>query len=186
MSASYGTTLKARRLLFLAILGLILSVERVFADEPASWSDFKVQSKNGEYTADIRLNSEVEMRSQGGYSLSVYPTANPSKILWSSPYRYDGYSWGNLSDDGKAFVYVNFWYDDNSVVFIYREGQSVKEITGREFAVDPTKMQATVSNRLWLADEESNVRFEGSDVLVIKTRDDKIHTIDLLIGKIVP
>ena len=96
--------------LFLILLFLAATKYVSFADEPPSFSDFKVESGNGEYFAVVQCAVEkCSPYGLGNYSLSVYRKPDPSAAIWSVPYHYDGYEGGYLSDDGKTFLYVSFW-----------------------------------------------------------------------------
>jgi len=176
----------------LVLLLLLAFSSLASADEPPSWVEFEVKSANGKFIAEIKARSGQENKDyhEREYELSVYELAGAGRRkLWSATYRYDGYPGGMLSDDGAAFVYVNFWYyRDRPAVSIYRAGQSVKAIRGSEFEIDPSAIQETVSHKLWLSDEPRRVEFSSSGarslILLILTRDKRLHQVDVATGQL--
>ena len=136
----------------------------VLADDPPSWSEFDVRSPNGHYlaTVSVREKPEGAPRWVWQYQLTVFDTRQGTRqSLWSCDYTYDGYSGGYLSDDGSAFVYVNFWYEpDGPGISMYRLGKKTGVLLGREFNIPASSLRSTVSHQLWLDDSGApNVRF---------------------------
>ena len=97
-----------RYLIALIIAGVNCSA---CADEPPSWSEFSVKSANSRFTASVSKSDDGN-KSHPGYRIQVQ-TAGDNGIpntIWAGPYQYDGYAGGILSDHGKYFVYVDYWY----------------------------------------------------------------------------
>jgi len=163
----------------LSILAVFLFIATcALADEPPSWSDFEVVSGNGDYVAKITANDS------GGHTLSVY-YRDRGVLYWSDDYVYDGYTWGILSSDGSTFAYVNFWfYDDEPVVYMYREGKVRGHIEGGRFGIPRSRLKDTVSHRLWLCEEcPEHYRFTyprgGNPILEVETIDGRRHRLVL-------
>lgn len=140
-------------LLSMAALLILVSTSAI-ADEPPSWSEFEVYSSNRLYFAKVTImdRNRKSERWDWKYKLTVYEKeGSTNSELWSCSYLYDGCTGGLLSDDGTTFVYVSFWYYEKSpAVTIYQTGELKKQIIGREFNVDRSKLQRTVSHQLWL------------------------------------
>jgi hypothetical protein len=148
------------------------------ADEPPSWSGFDIVSDNGQYVAKISTNTD------GGHTVSVY-YKDRGVLYWSCDYVYDGYTWGALSNDGSTFAYVSFWYyGDEPVVYLYREGNVTGTATGEEFGIPIGKLKDTVSHRLWLCEgygEHYRFAYPKGEfpVLEIDTIDGSLHILVL-------
>ena len=174
-----------KNIFFLVLLFLVVAISSILADEPPSFSDFKVESENGEYFAQVKCATEKCLSyGLGNYSLSVYKKSDSSAAIWSAPYYYDGYTEGHLSGDGKTFIYVSFWYyPAEPVVTIYQSDKPVKNLNGKEFKINDSQIQKSVSHELWLYDQPW--RFVNNDLFEIMTIDKKVHAIDVNTGKIV-
>jgi len=178
--------------LLLGLPFIVFSASLAFADAPPLWRDgFFIRSENGKYQAQVQTAEAAQdwpAQTTQRYVLTVIEVKDGQKLpLWSGDYRYDGYADGLLSDDGSTFVYVNFWYyPDAPVVTIYRDG-TVRELPGKDFRIEPAKIQETASHELWLKDGDA-YRFIGGDGptlgLEIVTIDGKRHVVDMATGKI--
>ena len=89
----------------------------------------------------------------------------------TTPYQYSGYADGQLSDDGKYFVYVEYWYYPQiPLVKIYKNGEHISSdsLTGLSFKIQPDKLAETASHWLWLSNG-NNAGFQKNqlDILFI-------------------
>lgn len=138
--------------IFLSVILLALFSSIAIADTPPSWNEFKMESSNGKYVAQVIIDSKPINKEpwKNKYRLTVSEKESKS-VLWSCQYHYDGYPEGILSDDGEAFVYVNEWYkNDYPVVSIYYQGLKSHQIAGRQFQIDKKELIQTASHHLWL------------------------------------
>ena len=151
------------------------------ADTPPTWDEFDVASPNKAFIAKVTVKDKngKKERYEWSFSLAVYKADAPATPLWSLIYPYLGDPGGFLSDDGKFFADIEFWYhDEPDIIRIYREGKRVAEFTGKELALDKTKLKKTASHLLWW-NEQARPKFEGGKELVIPTIDDQVFRIDL-------
>ena len=162
-----------------------------FADMPPPWNEFEIGSAGGKYKAVVSVKAKIEGAAPGDldYKISVFEIGEDVETaLWSCDFDYDGYSGGMLSEDGSTFVCVNFWYYENQpVVSIYRNGEKTGTIKGKDFFIYPARLVQTVSHQLWLNESGDNSRFVTTQsapiALEITTIDRKKHIIDLESGK---
>lgn len=168
----------------LLVLIIFFSFE-VVADEPPCWCNFVIKSPNNKYYAQITLDKKESIQNsiKNKWIITVYKVKIKDTIKhWETEYKYDGYVGGVLSNDGNVFAYVNFWYYNNqSVVSIYKKGKLAKQIKGYEFNIIENKMRKTVSHRLWLNSEKEHYGFikdTSQVILFINTIDNKTHSIN--------
>ncbi|WP_299948458.1 hypothetical protein [uncultured Microbulbifer sp.] len=151
---------------------------QAYADQPPDWRNFKVTSANGKWNAFVGrdYNEGAKYPWEDTWTLSVYkafryPIPTPSEIpIWSRPYDPSGYAGGYLSDDGKVFVYVEYWYHkDRPVVKIFREDCKIFK-DGNFFKVGKN-LKKTVSHELWLGKGKvlQFVSLEGEPHIEIST-----------------
>lgn len=175
--------MKTLQIVLVSLL-ILLTTTVGFADEPPCDCEFTIESANGKYSAKVAEDST----SQSDWQLTIYqnPISDKSAV-WATNYLHDGYPLGRLSDDGKVFVYVNGWYyDDSSIVNIYRQGKLIKQLKGNAFNISANKLVKTVSHQLWLNDKYPSyelVSEENSCTLTIYTIDNKKHKIDCISGE---
>jgi hypothetical protein len=163
------------RIKWLFALFLLLSVN-TFADQPPSWKSFTVNSENGNWSALIYPIGDSTNPRDDNWEIAVYkgrfhPSKTPS---WESKYLPSGYSGGYLSNDGKIFSYVEYWfYENRSVVDIYLEHCRIRK--NGSFFEFKTSLEKTVSHQLW--------RKIGGKVSYVE-KDNKPHlAIDTVEGK---
>ncbi len=119
------------------------------------------------------------------WTLTVYDNSNTEKPIWTTFYEYSGYEGGDLSDDGKYFVYLEFWYyKDYPLLKIYNNGTAINtnSLKGSNFKISPKKLVNTVSHTLWLSDTNENGFIITSDKQIsymVTTIDKKKHFINL-------
>lgn len=173
--------------IFFTLLIVFSSVFNCFADSAPCWCDFEIKSANGAFIARVHRDStktDASMPIFKDWLLEVYDTKN-NTLLWRTEYEYSGYPDGFLSDNGKHFVYVEFWYFENaSLLKIYSNGKRIAtdKLTGASFNIDPEKLTETVSHRLWLSNSGAFAIFKQDDLELI-TIDERKHLINLSKGK---
>jgi hypothetical protein len=181
------------RSLFIFLLSAIYSSS--YADSPPCWCPFEDQSANKKYVAIVTRPKEDSLVDPWTsiWTLSVYERAGKHKrLLWKMTYDYTGYPHGILSNDGKTFTYIHFWYRSHTpLVHIYRQGQKINTLglIGRNFRIPIHKLQPTSSHHLWLALEKAPYHYytDNNHLFVkINTIDGKSHYIDTLTGQSVP
>lgn len=158
------------------------------ADQPPCWCKFEIKSKNEKFIAVVERLHEDSLKQPrlSKWTLTVYAiNKKVKKLLWATSYDYSGYTDGQLSDDGKYFVYVEYWYYAQSpLVKIYKSGEHINSdsLTGLNFKIPSDKLGETVSHWLWLSDANS-IGFQknstGNFIYSIRTIDGKIHFIDI-------
>lgn len=174
-------------------LGVLMAaalINTAFAGEPPSWSEFEIKSGNGSHVAEIRAKEKPEgvEPSMWAYTITVSRLEGEEKTtLWSCDYDYNGKPGGLLSNDGKTFVYVEFFYKpETPAVTIYHDGLKTGALCGKDFEIDETLLKGSEPNRLWLFEESPRYRFVRSGVLPIaleiKTIDGMAHLIDVTTG----
>jgi len=183
-----------RRAMWRLLVGtwfLLLAIAR--ADEPPSFEPFEVRSVNGRFLAKVTADPAPASTPPHlkKFSLAVYqldPRAGSRRKLWRCDYAYSGYPGGLVSDDGRAFAYVDVWFsEDRPVIDFYWEGRRTASVTGRAIPFDRSRMTPTVSHQLWLVDGGAtygrSARFEAKSRLVVTTCDGKVHYFDPLTGR---
>lgn len=163
------------------------------ADQPPCWCEFFKESANKQFVAHVKKVNQGPLKpgQQEEWELLVFRRNNTrdSTLLWKSHYRYDGYPDGILSDNGKTFAYVNYWYPYKaSAVELYRSGKHTGSIPGTAFNIPASKLSKTVSHQLWLATEGQPYEFvmnaDRKDYfLKIRTIDGRTHLIDGATGQ---
>ncbi|HEX3149590.1 MAG TPA: hypothetical protein VHR66_16060 [Gemmataceae bacterium] len=151
------------------------------ADTPPTWDEFNVTSANKKFVAKVTVKDKMGKteRYNWSFALSVYKTGDEATPIWTCPFGHSGEPGGFLSDDGKHFAIVGFWYyDEPATTHIYREGKLIKSFAGKEFSLDKTKLRKTASHQLWWSDSEQP-KFDGDKALVIPTIDGQVFRIDL-------
>ena len=159
-----------------------------YGDEPPSWEEFDVSTRDDSYCAEIRRVSTTETRpSDAVYWLRVFSRSGDSPgLFWSKRYQYDGYPEGVLTDDGRRFVYVSHWYHlDRPVVRIVSETGDFT-LNGKAFELAMSSLRRTVSHELWLADTPKPFHLVDVHTLAISTRDGGTYRIDLRTGRLSP
>lgn len=121
-----------------------------------------------------------------GWTLTVYDQIS-DKPVWTIDYDYSGYMDGYVTDNGKSFVYVEYWYYEQSpLIKIYTKGKKLNtdKFTGSFFKIDNAKLKETVSHWLWLYEdgEFAILKNDKRDYIEIKTIDNKKHKFDLSTG----
>jgi len=163
--------------LFLALKGM--------ADSPPSWTPYKVVSENAEFYSWVHFgdNDTTKLPWERVWVLEVY--TKDSINLWRQQIKPIGYPEGKLSNDGKYFSYVNYWYySDSPVVEVYRREKTQITITGDQFSIPIQFLQKTSSHQLWLNEEGYHYGNGGEQQLVINTRDSNIWLVDLESGEL--
>jgi hypothetical protein len=162
-----------------------------WADQPPCWCEFSVRSANKQFVAHVRMvKGPLKPGQNQEWELQVYQkkASRDSTLLWKSHYRYDGYPDGVLSDDGKNFAYVNYWYYSNgSVVEVYQSGRHVASLPGKAFNISPSKIPKSASHQLWLTNEGQAYEFTADKqkncLLKVTTIDARVHLIDCATGQ---
>jgi len=165
------------RLLFLLVI--ILKFNLSFCDEAPSWSPYKVFSENKKYFCWVDFNDTDTSKYfwDKKWVLKVYK--NDSTYIWQKDFQFTGYPDGFLSDDGEKFVYVEYWYPDNtSAVTIINGHKQNTYFKGRDFHIPELFLKPTVSHKLWL--EGYSIE---NDYLIIYTQDGRKWLIDINDGK---
>ncbi|PVY40271.1 hypothetical protein [Pontibacter virosus] len=170
---------------FSIVFLLLFSIINGNADSPPSWTPYKVESENGEFFTWLRFVDSDATKSpwERKWTLIVY--TKDSTELWQQQIRPMGYPEGKLSNDGKYFSYVNYWYySDSPVVEVYRREKKPFAITGDKFDIPTQYLQQTSSHRLWLADKGYHYANGAKQQLIINTRDSNTWVVDLETGDI--
>lgn len=151
-------------LLFFLLTGL---TTRAWCDQPPSWKEFAVKSANAKFEASVAKTGASADLQPHARQFRIRVRASGSKLsrpLWEGPYHYDGYEGGELSNDGAYFAHVDFWYwHSHPALQIYSKGRSCS-ITGEQLGIDESRLQRTVSHRLWLNGEPAFVETDGKTV----------------------
>ncbi len=160
-------------------------------DQPPCWCPFRVPSANKQFVAHVKKADadSARQRWEATWELSVFrkKSVGDSTLLWKSRYAYDGYPEGILSDDGRTFAYVNYWYRENAeVVAIYQEGRRTGSLPGKAFGLAPQKLAQTASHRRWLSQAGRAYEFTPATPYLLKvvTIDERPHLIDCTTGQL--
>lgn len=163
--------------LFLALKGM--------ADSPPSWTPYKVISENGEFFSWVLFGDNDTTKSSWERRWKLEVFTRDSVKLWQQQIRPIGYPEGKLSNDGKYFSYVNYWYyADSPVVEVYRRGENPITITGDKFSIPTQFLQKTSSHQLWLNDQGYHYADGTEHQLVINTRDSNTWLVALESGEL--
>ncbi len=171
------------RCLKIFLLVVFIAGPTAHADEPPSWQPFSICSENQCFRAEIMpvITSDDPWAVEWIISVSELDSG---EMLWSSSYLHDGYADGILSEDGRTFVYVNFWYyADSSVVTIYC-AEERHTLEGKAFGIAHWQLEKTVSHHLWLTHDQQPYEFVGSDQLRVITIDNRSHLVNLRTGEL--
>lgn len=163
------------------------------ADEPPSYMPFEVRSPDARYVAKIARNpGGTPSDPRYGWIVTVYespsdPKVQPTRVLWSCPFRYSGYPGALLSRDGKSLVAIEVWYYENAAgIDFYHDGKLVKTVKGGEVPFDHGKLETTASHQLWLqdggAEYGTSAELDDSGRLHLRTVDGMEHLYDLATG----
>lgn len=175
------------RSIFFVIFLILSSAYYCLADSAPCWCNFEIKSRNGAFVAHVYKDStktEAATPIFNDWVLSVYDTKS-NTLLWRTDYEYSGYPDGFLSDNGKHFVYVEYWYyEDVPLLKIYSKGKRIAtdKLTGASFNIDREKITETVSHSLWLSHNGAFATFKQDD-LELTTIDERKHRINLSSGK---
>ena len=181
-----------QKVYFIFFLALLSST--AYADSPPCWCKFEEESTNKKYIAIVDRPEKDSMIDpwKSVWTLSVYEkTEKGNRLMWKMNYDYTGYPGGLLSDDGKVFTYVEFWfYADIPLVDIYREGKkpNTSGLKGENFNIPKEKLARTVSHQLWLwkeGDATSYIYKNNKLCLKLRSIDGRIHYIDISNGKFI-
>lgn len=178
------------RKIFITLFIIACFCYNCFADAPPCWCNFERTSGNGKYTAKVyhdSTNIDEHKPISEGWTLTVYDNLS-NKPVWTIDYDYSGYPDGYVADNGKSFVYVEYWYDEQSpLIKIYTNGQKLNtnELTGSFFKIDKVKLKETISHRLWLYEEGAFaiLKSDKQDYIEIKTIDNQKYKFDLSTGR---
>lgn len=163
-----------RKYLFLTCL--VINVSLCFADEPPSWTPYRIVSENEEFFCWIDFaDNKTSLPSQKRkWALKVY--SSDSTLIWKRNFHPSGYSEGSLTNDGNSFVYVDFWYYKNEyVVKIFKRSLNDHFIKGKDFSISPDALEKTVSHRLW----RKKYKLEDNKI-IIETIDNNVWEVDLI------
>jgi hypothetical protein len=154
-------------------------------DEPPSREEFEVCTTGGTYCAEIRGAGTGEAPAgQREYRVHVLSKReDPPREIWSRRYEYDGHPEGQLTEDGRRFVYVSQWYRRDAAAVRILSEDGAFALNGDAFRIPANALQRTVSHELWLADGPRAYYLDG-DRLVITTRDGQVHRVDLGTGQL--
>lgn len=158
------------------IILLTTFMSLIFADQPPSWQLFEIDSPNKAYKAKLDVAKKIGKEERNWkYLLTVYSAKGTKQ--WSSPYQYDGYPYGELTNDGQTFVYVNdAYFQDRAIVTIYHKGRYKQEIQGGAFKIPKESLKSSTSSFLWLGDKRYDL---NNTHLTIHTIDGQNFKVDL-------
>jgi len=143
----------------------------VFADTPPSWQENTYTSKNGQYTAKLYRENKNIQPWKDKWHVKIFN--KNKKAIWESKFSHDGYADGDLSNDGKCLIIINFWYHkDGSIITIYRK-ESIKRILGKEIIKDDSSLPNTASHKIWF---NESIGFIG-DKYVLRLFDDTMYSV---------
>ena len=167
---------------YLLLLSIIISYSFCYGDSPPSWEAYKTISENGEYFCwvDFNDNDTSKYGWERKWILKVYN--KDSVLFWQKEYQPLGYSEGLLSNDGKKFVYVEYWYFPSFAVKITSKDNKDIVIKGSDFNIPEKFLIETASHRLWLSDYDYYSTHLEDDTLTIITIDKKVWIIDTKTG----
>ena len=164
--------------LLLSFLLIIAAKNFCYGDEPPSWEPYKKISKNKEFFCWVDFNDNDTLNDAWNrkWILKVYD--KDSILIWQKEYRHFGYSNGYLSDNGKKFIFIEYWYYHNDIaVKITSQDKQDVCINTSDFNIPEKFLIETVSHKLWLNDCELD-----DNNLIILTVDGKTWIIDIETG----
>jgi hypothetical protein len=167
------------------IIAIFICSTPAWGDEPPSFGAYSVYSPNSHYVAWI----VPDLPERKTFTLSVSDARRAEhNPLWSIPFDHFGYEDGILSNDGSTFAQVSFWYYHNDpVVIIYRNGMKTASIKGKAFGLSKGKLDRSVSHTLWFPDSGYDYEFvtgNGGLYLRINTRYASEFLVDTRTGNI--
>ncbi len=127
-------------------------VNNVYSDEPPDWGEFTIHSENHNFKADIEYSKGDSLKKPWDrtWKIRVYALKPETSIIWEQDFFHDGYGDGILSNDGKAYVYVDYWLRMKSdQVEIYLQ-DSILRLSGEDLTLVPSNYQHTVSHQIWV------------------------------------
>ncbi len=151
-----------------------------FADEPPSWTNYKVVSKNGDYFAWVQSSNEDSLKKpwECDWTLTVYnKIENDSVQIWKSKYAPNGYKSGKISDDGQFFAEVDKWFNEYDIITIYNKTGPICIFSGKELNIPKTELLETRSHHIWM---KYYFFIDDGKSLEIVTFFGKRHVIDLM------
>ena len=159
----------------LLLIFLVITTSFCYADEPPSWSPYKIISENKEFFCWIDYADKETLKDpwERKWNLKIY--GDDSTLIWKRVFNPSGYHDGTLSNDGSNFIIIEFWYYENeNVVEVYNRNSNDYFIKGKEFKIFPIFLETTVSHELWRKSYEYK-----DDKILIETNDSNIWEIDL-------
>lgn len=130
----------------------------VWADSPPDWrTNYTIESMNKKFTAEIspvRMGAK-EKPWEWKYQIVVNETGKKLPQIWKKEYFHTGYSDGMLSNDGKYFVYIEFWYYSTGDLITVYSSKYIKGWNASDLSVSSWWLTKTVSHKLWLSDDNS-------------------------------
>lgn len=178
--------LRVIKIIFISVL--LINCLYLKADEPPSYCEASIFSKDSTFRADIRHeNADTNEKPwKWDWILYVYQTKPETTYLWSSKLYYDGYSQGLLSDDGRLFAYVNYWYyPENSYQAIVYTQDSIYNYSSEYLQIEDSLCVETVSHLIWLEEYYFSPNYlTDSTLLILRTIYDKLIQVEIKTGNI--
>lgn len=143
------------------------------ADLPPCWCGFRVDSENEEYFAWLtpNINDSLDKPWDVEWQICVFKLIESDSVeQWRSEYIPSGYREGILSNDGKDFVTVSYWFHSDVVmVMAYNENGLSCDINTAELLIGDDFLYKTVSHVIW----RKNYFFEKKkgNTIIIETFD---------------
>ncbi len=172
--------MKTKRMIGIAMLIIFLFIAAYsHADTPPEWlTSYTIKSANGKYIAEVSpmVKGNQDRPWEWRYQVAVREAGNNSKQLWKTEYFHTGYCEGLLSNDGRYFVYVEFWYSSEGQLVTVYSSKGSKGWTASDLSISSWFLPKTVSHRLWLGEDnqyefiENNGKTTG---LILYTRKGK-------------
>lgn len=154
---------------------LVFTIPNCFADEPPSWSPYIKVSENKNYFCLVSFADKDFLKEPWERKWEIGVFNKDSILIWKKPIQPTGYEEGSITNDGNAFVIVDFWYsDEGNIVRIHYRNSDDFFIKGKEFNVPNLFLEKTVSHRLWRENYEIK-----DDKIIIETNDKNIWEVDL-------
>ncbi|MCJ8290894.1 MAG: hypothetical protein HRT58_15425 [Crocinitomicaceae bacterium] len=144
-----------------------------YADKPPCWCSFKIDSENEKYFAwitPIQIDS-LDKPWEIDWQITVFMVVKgDSTEQWDSKYAPNGYVEGILSNDGKTFVTVDYWYHpETDIVIMYNENGPFCSVNSSQLSIKDEDLKKTVSHNIW----RNNYFFErpNQSSIIIETFD---------------